>query len=292
MELRNITTFQRAAELNSFSKTAEELGYTQSAVTIQIQQLEKELGVLLFERIGKKIRLTEEGEMFLIHARKVSDSLQAAISSVSEHEQISGALRIGTSESLCSHILPDIIERYTKHYPNVQLQIETIPVTDMKDAVLKNQIDILFFVDLPAFEKNMVRGIAVPLTHHFVTTPDNELAHKTKVPLAKILSQPLILTEKGLSYRDELERYVYGRKLQFEPRITCDNADLLLKTVLRCGYVSYLPDFMTDELVKEEKLIRLPCEIPTQMQMQAVYHQHKQITPQMQAFLDLLTELE
>ena len=78
MEIRNLTTFIRVAELQSFSRAAEQLGYSQSAVTVQIRQLEKELGTLLFERIGRHVRLTEEGEALVERAVAVLRAVQEA----------------------------------------------------------------------------------------------------------------------------------------------------------------------------------------------------------------------
>lgn len=78
MEIRNITTFVRVAELQSFSRAAEQLGYSQSAVTVQIRQLEQELGLLLFERIGKQVRLTENGSRFVLRALDILNAVDAA----------------------------------------------------------------------------------------------------------------------------------------------------------------------------------------------------------------------
>ena len=90
----------RIAEVQNFSKTAEQLGYSQSAVTMQIKQLENELQVPLFERIGKQARLTQAGERLLPYALEILDSIRKAESIVQDPEKIAGKLRIGTCESL------------------------------------------------------------------------------------------------------------------------------------------------------------------------------------------------
>ena len=78
MEIRNLATFVRIAEIQSFSKTAEQLGYSQSAVTMQIKQLEKELNVVLFDRIGKQVRLTQAGDRLLPCALDILNSVRMA----------------------------------------------------------------------------------------------------------------------------------------------------------------------------------------------------------------------
>lgn len=100
MEIRNITTFVRVAELQSFSRAAEQLGYSQSAVTVQICQLEQELGLLLFERIGKQVRLMENGSRFVLRALDILNAVDAAKNMAYEPERVFGKLRIATAESL------------------------------------------------------------------------------------------------------------------------------------------------------------------------------------------------
>ena len=87
MELRNLISFIRAAELQSFSKTAEQLGYSQSAVTMQLKQLEEELGISLFERIGKRVKLTQAGERFLPRALEVLEAVGRAQQVAQEPER-------------------------------------------------------------------------------------------------------------------------------------------------------------------------------------------------------------
>ena len=98
MEIRNLVTFVRIAETQNFSRTAEQLGYSQSAVTMQIKQLEGELHMQLFERIGRRIKLTEAGERLLPYALDILGTVRRAEDIARGPAQISGRLRIGTAE--------------------------------------------------------------------------------------------------------------------------------------------------------------------------------------------------
>lgn len=106
MELRNINTFLHIAELHSFSRTARQLGYSQSAVSSQIAQLEAELGAPLFDRVGKTVRLTGAGETFLGYARTLLATVEQAQAALQLPQQISGRLRIALADSVCSTFLP------------------------------------------------------------------------------------------------------------------------------------------------------------------------------------------
>ena len=147
MEIRNLTSFIRVAELQSFSGAAEQLGYSQSAVTVQIRQLEKELGTLLFERIGRHVRLTEEGEALVERAVAVLRAVQEAENVGKARRPGGGKLRIGTAESLLISVLPPVFVEFGRKCSGALLSTKTGPVEDLFEMVRQNEIDLLYFLD-------------------------------------------------------------------------------------------------------------------------------------------------
>ena len=115
MELREIRTFLQIAQKQSFSKAAEALGYSQAAVTVQIKQLEEELGIHLFDRLGKKTVLTHHGEIFYRYAVTILGTVADAKNAVSASTELSGDLTIGTIESICKEIPSALPERLREH---------------------------------------------------------------------------------------------------------------------------------------------------------------------------------
>ena len=109
MEIRQLATFIRVAQFNSFSRAAESLGYSQSAVTVQIRQLEEELATLLFDRLGKRLALTATRERFFNHACEIMSQVNQARLSVNSTAELHGALHIGTIESLACPKLPTVM---------------------------------------------------------------------------------------------------------------------------------------------------------------------------------------
>ena len=130
MELKNINTFVRVAELNSFTKAANELGYSQSTVTIQIKQLENELNFLLFDRIGKNVSLTPRGEDFLMYANEFLRLEAQALSLKGDADAVSGTLRLGVLESLFVWRIADLLPEYHKQYPDVKIEIKIYKMVD------------------------------------------------------------------------------------------------------------------------------------------------------------------
>ena len=146
MEIRTLITFLRVAELRSFSRAAAQLGYSQAAVTIQIRQLEEELGVQLFERIGKKVRLTEEGRNLIPRAIDVMNAVRA-VRDLGRGDEPAGQLRLGTAESLLISVLPPVMMEFCRRCPKVEFSTCTDMVTGLFDMVRQNDIDVLYFLD-------------------------------------------------------------------------------------------------------------------------------------------------
>ena len=147
MDLRLFSTFLRVAELQNFTKAAEQLGYSQATVTVQIHQLEQALGIQLFERIGKRVRMTERGEQFIPYAIEILKAEQNAKDFLREPENPSGRLRIGTAESLLLSVLTPILMEYHHRYPDVMVSIHTGLIHELFDMVRQNDVDLLFFLD-------------------------------------------------------------------------------------------------------------------------------------------------
>ena len=131
MELRTIQTFLHVAELHSFSQAARELGYSQSAVSSQIAQLENELGTPLLDRVGKTVRLTQAGETFMGYARTLLTTAQQAQAALQPAQQIQGRLRIALADSVCSAFLPDLLQRYHALCPQVELVLRTATADEL-----------------------------------------------------------------------------------------------------------------------------------------------------------------
>ena len=155
MEVRQLNTLIRAAQFQSFSKAAESLGYSQSAVTVQIKALEEELGVRLFDRIGKTVSITHYGQEFIPYARDVVSAAARAVSFTVEERDLTGTLRIGTIESIMTASFGDILPLYHEHCPHVNTQLvegDTFTVTIL-DEVLTYEVEKIFIVKPDELDK-------------------------------------------------------------------------------------------------------------------------------------------
>ena len=147
MEIRNLVTFLKVTELNSFSKAAEALDYSQSAVTVQIQQLERELGVRLFDRIGKNVSITQYGKNFISYARDIVSAVARAQVFASEETELTGMVQVGTLNSLMTASFSDIVPAFRQRFPHVMMRLHADMVASLKDKLLKNELDLIYTLD-------------------------------------------------------------------------------------------------------------------------------------------------
>nr|WP_303182678.1 LysR family transcriptional regulator [Lachnoclostridium phocaeense] len=289
MEIRNLITFVRIAEVRNFSKTAEQLGYSQSAVTMQIKQLEAELQVQLFERIGKKAKLTQAGQRLLPYALDILSAAGKAESIAREPEQISGKLRIGTCESYVISVLPPVFMEMGERCPGVEISTHTAPVPDLIDMLRQNDIDILYFLDEKLYFPEWIKVMEQPENIYFVSSSSSPLALMKKIPISRLVGEPLYLTEKGISYRYAMEQTLAAAGYELHPRLEVGNTDVITRFLLKNKGISFLPEYVVKDDVAEGRLAILDTECPRiVMWSQLAYHRNKYVTPQMKLFLEFM----
>ena len=286
MELRTLRTFQRVAQLKSFSKAAAALGYTQAAVTIQIQQLEKELHTRLFDRFGKTISLTQQGTIFYDYACRILDESEKAKLALQEAQELEGHLRIGMTESLCASSFPKLLHAFHTTYPHIYIRVETSSQEILLDMMNHNELDIVYFIDRRQYHPDWIRVVDEPEEIVFVCHPSHALTKRKSLILKDLLQEELILTESAASYRYELDQYALSIKQQVHPYLEIGNTEFIIRELLSECEISFLPAFCVQPYVDQGRLsILRPRDFQLRVYRQIVYHKSKWLTPHMNAFL-------
>lgn len=291
MELRNIETFIKLTEFENFSRTAEYLNYSQSTVTIQIQQLEKELGFQLFERIGKKVILTNLGKQFLSEAKEMKKIEEQMLHLGMNKDEVSGTLRVGSIESLINPYSAKLITEYHRQFPKVKLDIRTSHTTELLQMIKQNSLDVAVGFGRKIADRDCCIAYARPYRLSFVAHPDNKLAGQRKIRLEEVLAQPLLLTERDSIYRQELEEMAANEDAVISPSIEIDNTMTLMELVQRGLGVSFLPNYIFQESISGKKLSILNVRgCNRKFWCQIFHHRNKWVSPAMRAFINLTTE--
>lgn len=294
MEFREITTFLQVAQHQSFSKAARQLGYSQAAVTIQIKQLENELGVHLFDRIGKQISLTHQGQVFYQYSISIQKDLAQARQAVSDSSELNGKLCLGTIESICASIFPELLSEYHRLYPEVTISI----VTDSPDVLLErmneNAIDIVYLLDRRIYDNRWHKTLEIPEENIFVASPGHELAQADReLELDEVLQFPFLLTEKDASYRHMLEQYLAASDRSIRPFLEIGSTEFIIHMLLKNTGISFLPEFTIRREVEQKRLTALKVRgFQMQTWRQIFYHKDKWVTREMQEFLRLAQKMQ
>ncbi|MDD7412813.1 MAG: LysR family transcriptional regulator [Eubacteriales bacterium] len=289
MEFRNLSTFVRVAELRSFSAAARELDYSQSAVSMQIAQLEEELGTRLFDRVGRSIALTEQGARFYGYAQNILRMTENACREMNNTSGVSGQLRIALAESLCMIGFPEVLGRYHQLYPQVQVIVSTATTTDMFRALAQNDVDLVYQLDTRVYRSDAVIALEEPVRVVFVAPREHPLASRKTVTLAECAACPFILTEKGMSYRSQLDECLARNGLEIQPFLEIGNPEIIARMVAKGMGLSLLPEFIVAEHVRRGEIVQLEVEgFSAGLWRQLIYHKGKWISPAMQAMIDLL----
>lgn len=289
MELKQIETFVQVAEQNSFTKAAEKLGYTQSAVSIQIKQLESSLDAVLFERVNHKIRLTPKGREILALAHQML-ALHNEMQKVSHGKaRLNGTVSIAMADSLCNWLLWDNYSDFHTQYPNISMKIISSSTQEMFRLAKHNEADLIFTLDKHIYEPNYSIAKEYPVRTHFVVCNTHRLCDKKNIKIENLLKEPFILTERGMSYRRAFEEYLSAHSITLYPFLEIGNTDLICHLVAQNMGVSLLPDFATEKYVASGKIKRLDVgDFSADIWIQMLYRRDKLVTPEMECVIDYL----
>ncbi|MDD6573331.1 MAG: LysR family transcriptional regulator [Thermoflexaceae bacterium] len=292
MELQEIKTFVTVAEHESFSKAAKYLEYSQAAVTIQIKNIEEELSVKLFDRLGKTIRLTSSGKKFYEHAVRILNDVQEMKESVIESETLTGTLSIGTIDSLCSSVFPGIIDKYHESSPKVSLSVTTDTPGTLLNMLKNNELDVVYLFDEMVNDPVLISVMVKEERIVFTAAENHPLADGRKHRMEELIEYPFILTEKDASYRKVLDTMLLKNQKQIIPVFQSNNTDLLLNQVKKQMGIAFLPYYVIENDEKQGVLKEIRVkDYNISVWRQVLYHKDKWVNREMKKFFEVLEEL-
>ncbi len=293
MELRNLITFIHVAELGSFTKAAEQLGYSQSTISFQIKQLEEELGCLLFERINHTITLTDRGRELVSYAHQVRALTDDFKESLSKEEACSGHIHVVTPDSVCENMINShYIDFHTK-YPGISVRFSTGDSTILLHMLDHNEADVVITLDSRLYNKDYVIAKEEKVPMHFVTGAHSKFVGAKDLSVRDIINEPFILTEYGQGYRRVFDRELAKQSLEITPILEIGRTDIITEILAQSEMISYLPDFVTEEPIKEGKLSYLDvCDMKIDIWKQLIYHKNKWLSKSLKTFIEYIKENE
>ncbi len=256
--MKQLQTFLTAAETLSFTQTAQLLDYAQSSITAQIKTLEQELGVILFERLGKRIVLTEEGKRLQQYAQKMLEldqDLKKAMST--EQEQI--VLKIGAQESQCVYRLPSILQQFQQAHPQVKIIFKPVHTTDIaKELLQAGKLDIALITDTYQETAMLKRERLIQEQLVFVSA-SKEIRHPLSAQ--QLSTETMLLTETGCSYRNHLEAQLQQEGVKPLQMIEFASIEAIKQCVMAGLGITFLPKMVVEKELASGQLVELPSTV-------------------------------
>lgn len=255
MEIRQLNYFIKAAELLHFTAAAAASFVTQSTLSQQIKHLEEELGMLLFDRIGKQVRLTEAGQVFLTHARKIVLEVKKSKQSIFElANMINGELKIGVTYSFSSLLLPALTP-FSEKYPGITLHVESGTAEELESKLKMADLDIILAfheqTENDGFEMQPLFSSRVML----VVSKKSPMANLSKITMKEIGRMKLILQSNGFSSREMLNEIFKKNNISPSIQIEINDVHSLLSMVESGNWATIINE---KAITKWDSLVPIP----------------------------------
>ena len=293
MQLRNLITFIHVVELGSFTKAAEQLGYSQSTISFQIKQLEEELGCLLFERINHTITLTERGHELVSYAHQIRALTDEFKEKPNKGDQVSGHIHIVTPDSICEEMVNAHYFDFHDQYPLISIRFSTADTSAMFDMLDRNEADLIITLDCHSYNKDYIIAKEEQLPIHFVTNVNSKFAGQKGLSIRDIAKEPFVLTEYGQGYRRAFDSELAKRSIDITPVLEIGRTDMITSVLAKSNMISFLPDFVTKPLVDAGVLCYLNiCDMNIEIWKQLIYHKNKWMSKSLKVLIEYIKAQE
>jgi len=286
--LRQLRIFEAVARLGSISRAAAEVHLTQPAVSMQVKQLEDQLGLQLLEQVGKRMCLTKAGEELVVHAGRISAQMIDLGAAMEQFRDVDrGFIRISVL-STANYFLPRLIANFTETHPGVRISLEVANREAVLEALAENTTD-LAITGQPPETTNVKSQYFMDNPLVIIASPSHPLAKLDYVRLRRLETETLVLRESGSGTRASIERYFNSHGTVY--RAGCEfSTNEAIKQAVQAGLGLGVVPVQTIELELETKrLVVLPVEgFPVIRQWFIVHRSDKRLSAAAQAFLSLL----
>lgn len=288
MELRDLRTFAAVARLLSFHRAAAELNAAQSTVSARIAALETELGLRLFERLGRRVALTDAGERLVQYAAKLIDVEDEARAWVTGESRLRGLLTVRVPESLCAYRLPPVIAAFRRRHPEVALHLTACTMNGLEKDLRQGITDLAFVMadSVRGGDLNVEALGMEPLV--LVAAPHHPLATRDRVTARDLHGVTLVLSTADCAYRAVIEEALAAEGVHPAAGLEFSSVAALRGCVASGVGVTLLPEAAVRDELRAGTLRALAwADQPFETAVLMVRHRGKWVSPYMDTFMEL-----
>ena len=278
MDVRGLEVFLSVAKHLNYTRAGEEINLSQPSVSVRIRQLENDLGVKLFEQLGKKVALTEAGRMLVPHARRVIAAIEDAKQSIDELQGLQrGSLRIGASTTPGMYLIPKTVAHFKDRYPRIEIHLGIRDTQQIEAGVISNEFDFGFVGGhLAGDEVAVVPWVTDELI--LIISPKHPLARKKLVNAKDLQKEKLILRETGSATRAAIISHLQKSDLRVEPIMEMENPESVKKAVQSGLGIAFISKFAVETELKAKTLVALRVrDLDIHRELKIVYRKDKHL---------------
>lgn len=289
LNLDHLQAFVAVVERGSFSAAADQLHLTQPAVSLRILQLEKNLGVTLIERVGRRPQPTAAGAELMAHVGAIDTAVTTAVEAVGQYTgTTTGRIRLGTGATACIYLLPPLLKDLRRTYPRLEITVTTANTDDIVTAIMENRLDI-GLVTLPVSGRSLEIIPTVKDEFLLVAPPDMKLP--ARITPGALSDTPVLLFEQGANTRRIIDKWFAHKDIKPVPIMALGNVEAIKELVaagLGCGIIPALA--LRREQKRDDIIIR-PLAPQLYRQLAVVIRRDKRLTAGLKHLLHILSIL-
>ncbi len=288
MELKYLQTFKTILETGSFIGAARKLSYTQSTVTFQIQQLENELSVKLFEKIGRRMVLTQVGRDILPYVDTILQNVGQLKNYGKNEMDLRGELHVAMPESLLTYKMQPVIQAFRAHAPNVRMSLRTLNCYTIREQVVNGHVDMGIHYDVGGYGTSMIIDKLDDYSLVLIASPELKDSDCDFITHNQRKDVCLLINDRESIYHKMFDGYLRDTNIVLDGIMEVGSIEAIKRSVVSNLGVAFLPRFVVHEEL-EQGIVK---EIKTQMNNKiitavCIHHKNKWITPAMELFIRL-----
>lgn len=291
LNLHQLATFQVVAKHCSYVRAAEELHFSQPAVSAQIRQLEETLGVKLFEQIGRRTHLTQAGIELYHYSQKIFAVIDEALETMEElRGPDHGRLRVGADTTVGTYVIPGLLGKFHQGYPEVEISLDVVNRAALVERIMSNEIDIAIVGRVPDDIPVVIEPF-VPNELVLVASPYHRLAGSANVPLSELAKEHFLMREVGSGTRAALELILQEAEVPLHVSMHMGNNSAIKQGVAAGLGIALISRVALDMELETNRLVILDVEgFPIMRQWRIVHLKDKHLSATALAFKSFLLE--
>ena len=288
MDVRGLEVFLSVAKHLNYTRAGEEVNLSQPSVSVRINQLENELGMKLFEQLGKKVALTDAGLLLLPHARRVIAAIEDAKQALEELQGLErGSLKIGASTTPGMYLIPQTIARFKQQHPKIEVHLGIKDTRQVEEGVIRNEYDFGFVGGhLVGDEVDVLPWVTDQLV--LVVSPTHHLARKKSLRADDLRKEKFILRELGSATRSTIASYLETSSLAAQTVMEMENPESVKKAVQSGLGIAFISKFAVETELRAKTLVAVRIHgLDIRRELKIVYRKDKHLSRAAETFISM-----